>query len=403
MVVIIGNYINERIRVERRLPAPNPAGSNRMMRLGMALRSVGEDVLILSPGSAMRMGWSGRLFHPSQIHWENRIPILYCHTVGLPILGMLWEQISLFLHLWGLRHNKHLTGLIVYCYYPSSVIAAIFTRVFFNLNVVEDLEDICEPHLSDWKHNSGARPVQQIVGWLTMKIMISISKAVIIPTKKFQYFIRKDKPLEIITGCMEITDRIVQVKKRKDKINVLFAGALEVEHGIKLLVETFHELKKYPSTAGRYRFELCGYGSQEEWLRNEIEKIDNVEINLHGFVSNKEYMELLENSDVCLVLQNPSGRFARYNTPSKGYEFMGNGKAVIVSDIGDFAELPGTVRLLLEPYSGRHLAILLRDLDITTIQHIGNAAYDYAQNHWSLKKVGEKIQTLFYNLSKINK
>jgi len=366
-----------------------------MIRLGMALRSVGEKVLILSPGSAMRMGWSGRLFHQHQIHQDNRIPIFYCHTIGLPVLGMLWEQVSLSLHLWRLSRKTELTGLIVYCYYPSSLIAALFARLFLNLDIVEDLEDICEPHLSDWNRKSEARPVQQIVGWLAMKVVLSISRAIIIPTKKFQCFVGKGKRSEMITGCMEIKDRIVPTRGEKHKINVLFAGALEVGQGIQLLVETFHELHRDPDTAVRYQFGLCGYGSQEEWLRAQIEKIKNVEINFHGFLSNEEYEELLDNSDVCLVLQNPSGRFASYNTPSKGYEFMGSGKAVIVSDIGDFAELPDTIRILLVPYSGQRLATLLRELDIASIQRIGNAAHDYAQSHWSLRSVGKKIQALF--------
>lgn len=395
MIVIIGNYIDERVRVERRLPAPNPAGSNRMMRLGMALRSVGEEVLILSPGSAMRMRWAGRFFHAARIYQEDRIPILYCHAVGLPVLGMLWEQLSLFFHLWRLSRKKKLTGLIVYCYYPSSVVAALFARFFLKLDIVEDLEDICEPHLSDWNYKSEARPVQQIVGWLAMKVMILLSNAIIIPAKKFQYFVGKNKRSEIVTGCMEIKDRIASAKRTKNKINVLFAGALEVGQGIELLVKTFHELQRHPDTAERYRFDLCGYGSQEKWLKVQIEKIKNVEIKLHGFVSNEKYEELLTNSDVCLVLQNPSGRFASHKTPSKGYEFMGNGKAVIVSNIGDFAELPDTIRILLEPYSGVHLATLLGELDIGSIQCIANAAHDYALNHWSLSTVGGKIQALF--------
>jgi glycosyltransferase involved in cell wall biosynthesis len=396
MIVMIGGFIDDRIREERCLPAPNPAGSNRMKRICMALHSVGEKVVILSPGSSMRMGWCGRLFHESRICRTDGIPVIYCHAIGLPVIGMIWEQIAVPMHLWKIYSKKGLTGIIICNYSPSGVIAALFARFVLGLKIiVEDLEDVSVPQLSDWRPKSEVRPVLQLVGWVTMRLMIRISTSVIIPTWRFQPLIGRKKKSEVVTGCMKIPTRVQIKPKVNIKIRVLFAGAIEKEHGVEILMAMFLELEKDICTAKRYQFDICGYGSKLTWLKDNIKSLKNVHVKIHDFLSEDNYLTLLKECSLCLVLQSPYGRFALYNTPSKGYEFMGNGKAVIVSNVGDFAKLPNTTRILLDPYSSEQLLSVLCKLDTESIQSIGQAAHDYALKNWTLNLVGQRIRSLF--------
>jgi glycosyltransferase involved in cell wall biosynthesis len=395
MYVIVGHYIDDRIKNERKLPSHNPAGSNRMVRLGMAIRSLGNKVVILSPGSSMRMAWTGKYFHNHSISKANGIPIVYCSAIGLPYVSIIWELLNIPLYLYKLHKKSRLMGVMVYCYYPSSLIAALFARYILGVDVVEDLEDICIPKLSDWSHQSEVRPVQQIYGWVAMKIVMNISKSIIIPSHNFQEYVNNNKRIEVITGCMKVADRNLTKIAIEERIKVLFAGAFTRENGINLLVEMLKILNNDIEIARRYQFHICGYGANENWIRKKIDRLDNVIVTMHGFVSSDEYNKLVEKSNICLVLQDPYGRFSDYKTPSKGYEFIGYGKAIIVANIGGFSNLPDNVRILLDPYTSERLAGILHEITIADIQLISEAAYNYARDNWTLNKVGKKIQDLF--------
>lgn len=394
MVVLVGGYIDDEIRAQRGLPCPNPAGSNRMLRLAMALQSVGERVVIVSPASAMRMRWCGRLLHRKRIRRKNGIAIIYAPAIGLPLMGMLWEQVALPLQLWGLKRRKGLKALLVYTYYPSYVMAAVFARLFLGVRaIVEDLEDVCVAKASDWLPSSGERALQQFGGWFLMKLMIRLSKSVIVPTHHFTSVVGRHKKLEVVTGCMAIFP-LRHLESEPGKITVLYSGSIEAEHGIDLLMETLSELDKDRQLSSRYRFDVCGYGTRLGWFEKGIESLENLEVRLHGFVSDAEYESILDRARLCLVLQSPTGRFALHKTPSKGYEFMGNGKAVVVTDVGDFAHLPPDTVFRLEPFTAERLLNLLKDLRPETIDAVGMAAHAYALENWSLKTVGLRLKSL---------
>ena len=73
---------------------------------------------------------------------------------------------------------------------------------------------------------------------------------------------------------------------------------------------------------------------------------------------------------------------------------MGNGKAVVVTDVGDFAHLPPDTVFRLEPFTAERLLNLLKDLRPETIDAVGMAAHAYALENWSLKTVGLRLKSL---------
>jgi hypothetical protein len=398
MVLILGNYIDFDIKTNRGLPAFNPAASNRMLRLSQSLQSVNVETMIISPACAMRIKWKGVLFHKSKIIEERNVKIFYCLALGVPFLGMLFEQISVFFSILRISRKSKIDSLIVYCYYPSSVIAALLCKFFLGIKIIEDLEDICELKITDWNSTAEANAFQQLIGSFLMKIMIYISDTVIIPTSNFLNFLNFKSKVEVISGCIDVpklkqNDFLVG----NEKICVLFSGALEDENGVSLLIDMLKKMDVNYELSNKFVFEISGHGSKANILEVEIKKLKNLRVNFHGFVSEVEYSNLLNISKIALVLQNPNGRYSMHKTPSKGYEYISNGKMVIISKIGDFFKLPNDVVVILEPYSSDNLIEVFNSISNEEINNYSRKAHDYALNNWDSKIIGKKLFDLVFS------
>jgi glycosyltransferase involved in cell wall biosynthesis len=108
-------------------------------------------------------------------------------------------------------------------------------------------------------------------------------------------------------------------KKTKD---VLYAGGLNENYGVKLLLDAFSLLK-----GNEWRLIIAGRGPLEEYIKQKAE-IDK-RIIYKGEIPRPELLSLEKNSD-CLV--NPrinSGIFTRYSFPSKNMEFLSSGVPMV--------------------------------------------------------------------------
>ena len=397
MVLILGNYIGFSIKSKRGLPAFNPAGSNRMLRFAKSLKSVDEEVMIISPASAMRLKWTGKIFHKNEIECINGIKIHYCSTFGLPFISTFYEQFSVLFTIRKLVRENKIKVIMVYCYYPSSVWASLYSKYFLKVKIVEDLEDVCVPKLSDWKKDTEANPIQQLVGGFLMKIIIFMSDLIIIPTANFLPYIRVDKKVEIISGCIDVPNinEIDVIRNDIKSINVLFSGALEDENGIPLFLNFLKLLNNNPVIAKEFSFHISGHGSKSQVLKDELLKLNNINTKFYGFLTESDYTDLLGKIKIALVLQNPSGRYALLKTPSKGYEYMSNAKLIIVSKIGDFEKLPNGTCMLLEKYNETNLYEVFVNLNEDKINLIGKSAYIYSKENWDSKIIGARLKNLF--------
>jgi glycosyltransferase involved in cell wall biosynthesis len=177
---------------------------------------------------------------------------------------------------------------------------------------------------------------------------------------------------------------------------VFFSGKIETEHGVDTLMQAISMLESNPRPDGVVvHFDICGGGSKLDWVKSMIADVRVNRVAIHGFVSDLKYAELLCGSDMCLVLQKANGRHSSFKTPSKGYEYMAYGKAVAVTDVGDFASLPVDTRVLLQRGSAAELAELIRSIDSSTIRRLGDAALSYARSNWGLERNGRRILELF--------
>lgn len=142
-----------------------------------------------------------------------------------------------------------------------------------------------------------------------------------------------DIPNKLIYNAIDIDlnehKNLVQQKLKRENLNIkfVFLGSLEVHKGIKLLIDTFLQIKN-----DDIELIICGDGSLKYYVQECCNK-DN-RIKYKGKVDKKEKIKILEDSDVMIVPSiwyEPFGRVV-----IEGYKYA---MPVIACKIGGIKEL----------------------------------------------------------------
>lgn len=391
-ILYIGGYLDEKIVQKRGLPTRNPAGSNRMERIANAMNMVGQKTIIVSPGISLRTKFTDKIIHSADVRRSKKTPVIFAPTIGLPIFGVLSIFFLLPLMLIRLRKKRKISTVVIYNFSPLLVLTAFMYRYVFRVPVFQNIEDVSIPKLNDWSKESETRPLQQIVFYICMNLISFMAKGFIIPTRQFLSYLDKSKPYKVVTGCIDVKPSNLLKKKEQygDTIHILFSGKIEFEHGIDKLIGAM-QLIDENKLCENITVDICGGGSKAQWLEDELKSINNINITYHGFVDDVDYIQLLDESDICVALQDPSGRHSTTKTPSKVYEYLGYYKTVIATDVGDLAELPTEIIAICTPFNETVLSQLLTNYieDKELIEEQAKKAGDYAFEHYSYTKVGD--------------
>lgn len=393
-IMYLGSHLDETIVKERGLRSHNAAGSNRMKRLALALRAADFRPIIVSPATSLRAhSPSGPLLHPARVRRVNGIAVIYApalNIVGLGALTSLFFQIVVILRV----RRQNLAGAIIYNFSPGLALLALWLALERKLTLVNNIEDVSVPSLSDWSRNADARPIQQLVFWACMNIVARVSDSYVVPTKRFLDYLPRRRT-ETVTGCIH-TPTTMSSNTPQPPLRLLYAGKIEREHGILQFADALLALDT-KSAAKLVHVDVTGAGSETNKLAQKLRGLKNLNATLHGFVSSVQYGELLANAHVCVALQNPRGRYAEFKTPSKIYEFLGFGKAVIATPVGDIASLPHDTLIVIEQLDATSIANAILELvegpDRTRSLQI--CAHDYARSNFSYAKVGARLSGLF--------
>ena len=396
-VIYLGNFVDDAIVAERGLPFRNAAGSNRMERIAQALKTCGFLPVILSPAISMRARKEGPLIHQARLRLQRGIPIIFAPALNVPILNVFT---SFFFQLACLRtiiQNDRIEGVVIYNFNPSLVIICVYLKYLKRLTVLNNVEDIYTPCVHDWTLQSEARAIQETIYSFCLKLVSRIADGYIVPTKRFLDYLPETKPFSVVTGCIKVEKRTAACNFARDKgtLQVLFAGKIAREHGIVEFIQALRKLDHMDEPPS-LQVDICGYGGMDEWLHEQIGTITTVRVMYHGFIPFAEYNSILSRADVCLALQNPDGRYANFKTPSKVYEFLGNGKAVITTKVGDFLEMPEDSILLLDRLDALEIAgkLLLLYSDRKLLASLQASARRHAIDNFSYSVVGKIIKNL---------
>jgi glycosyltransferase involved in cell wall biosynthesis len=183
-------------------------------------------------------------------------------------------------------------------------------------------------------------------------------------------------------------------------MRVIFSGKLEDQHGIAALLGAIQLLDEH-KIVERFRFDVCGRGPRSRDLEAYAANARPELVRFHGFTSDADYRELLDQADVGLALQDPEGFYGTTKTPSKAFEFICHGKILVASDVGDLSKLPREFCHLCKPVCAYALFEILRNLatmDDAAIVQARRSASEHALIHYSQEVAGRNLVAFFDRL-----
>lgn len=402
-VVYLGGFLDEAIVKERGLPTHNAAGSNRMDRIANALKSGGYRPVILSPGASLRMHSKGTFLHPGRVRKRKSAPVVFAPALNIFGINVLFAWFFQFLCLRAILKNEKVVGAIIYNFNPSLVLLCAYLKYVRRLPILNNIEDISVPTLKDWSRKIEARPVQQIVFYFCMNLIARMADGLVVPTRRFLNYLPGNTPSVVVTGCIAVMDTPDnEPAEENDRLQVLYAGKLQREDGIVEFVRALQQLDALDDPPN-IRVEISGSGGMADWVREQLGTLRTIKATYHGFVSTSDYVKLLHRSQICVALHNPTGRYADFKTPSKMYEFLGYGKAVIATDAGDIRDMPKDSILILDRLEPGAIAEKLMWLcaDSTRTAALQTAARLHAKECFSYAAVSTVLKDLFVEISKV--
>ncbi len=177
-----------------------------------------------------------------------------------------------------------------------------------------------------------------------------------------------------------------------------FVGTFGLWHGVKLLPELIERVATHRDDA---RWVLIGDGPLHAEVAADVERrgLSRL-VRLTGLVAHPQAVELLAACDICVSphVPNPDGS-AFFGSPTKLFEYMGLGRAIVASDLDQIGEVleDGRTALLTPPGDvPAAAAAVVRLLDDEALRaQLGRAALERAVAHHSWDAhVGRILQAL---------
>lgn len=197
-----------------------------------------------------------------------------------------------------------------------------------------------------------------------------------------------EAPPIILNGLQSVEQKpFAQIKK--GKINILFAGRFEYQKGIDQLIEVVTTLKDNQ----RFHFHIVGNGSMGDKVYAALEKLPNVSLyekifGLNRYIGSFDYLFMPSNHEG-LALMPIEASLA--HTPT-----------IINNCPGLKDTLPNDWPLKVEDNYVEDFIRLFLLLDGTSnYDEYANAAYDFAEKHFSIKKMQHEYEKLY--IKKYNK
>jgi len=141
-----------------------------------------------------------------------------------------------------------------------------------------------------------------------------------------------NKPYVVLEGQVDsLENKMQKIHKKESKKVIMYAGTVQSQYGLKMLVEGF-------ILANLSGYELHVYGNGD--YAEEIDRISKVHSNVKHFPSQPNDV-IVEKEKEAYLLVNPrptDEEYTKYSFPSKNMEYMVSGTAVLTTSLPGMPE-----------------------------------------------------------------
>lgn len=176
---------------------------------------------------------------------------------------------------------------------------------------------------------------------------------------------------------------------------VLYLGAHGISHGLKSVADTAAKL-----TGDAVHFAFVGEGAAKQQLTDHVRQLQIDNVTLLPGVPREEVPALLAAADICLVPLRDVPLFSTF-IPSKLFEYLGSGKAVIGAVRGEPAAiLRDAGATVVEPEDPAAMADAIIDLaaDPARRAEMGAEGRRYVTQHYDRRQLARRYRDLLVAL-----
>jgi len=193
-------------------------------------------------------------------------------------------------------------------------------------------------------------------------------------------------------------DDVKQKYNLENKIVIGFIGTFGQWHGAENIALAFGKLlKRYPEYKNNAKLFMIGDGVMMSAVKKYILEFDLQEnVVLTGLIPQYEGAKFLNACDILInaTVPNPDGS-EFFGSPTKLFEYMAVGKAIICSDMAQMSEIleQGKTAYMVEPSNIDELATAMKELvdDSELRRRLGNSARDEVIQKYTWDKHVDKI------------
>ena len=251
----------------------------------------------------------------------NTIKYLWCNKKNpISVFKAIFKNVINIIN-W----NKGKDSKVVFIYSVNLLhaIPVLLLRKWLKYKVVT----LC-PEVSVYRKNEKKQMVSLISRKIEHKLDNSFDGYIVLTKYMNEIVNIRNKPYMVMEGIADISADEYEGQKAKA---ILYAGGLNKDNGIEILLQAFVELKNT-----EWELWICGEGELREWVKQV--SMANSNIKYYGIIPNEKVLELEKRATLLINPRLTTNTFTRYSFPSKTMEYMASGSATIITRLEGIPE-----------------------------------------------------------------
>lgn len=250
----------------------------------------------------------------------NGVKYKHLRTINLPIIKQLFNAVGVYFNVlkYGGKESFVICDGLSYLASKAAVLACKLNRLK-SVVIITDL-----PEFFAGTDEKTVKRYNALFDKFTAYVVLT-EKMI----EKLGYI---NKPYVVLEGQVDsLENKIQKIHKKESKRVIMYAGTVQSQYGLKMLVEGFILAK-----LSGYELHVYGNGDYAE----EIDRISKVHSNVKHFPSQPNDV-IVEKEKEAYILVNPrptDEEYTKYSFPSKNMEYMVSETAVLTTSLPGMPE-----------------------------------------------------------------
>ncbi|MEW4280515.1 glycosyltransferase [Priestia megaterium] len=380
-IIYLCNYmLNDVIEQRKNQNTFAQAANNKIKQIKGSLEHSGCRVTILS--TAIVNNKSLKVFKGFKSRIEE--DVFYLSTIDIPVLSTIATVFCGYQKIKKIHKENKLDYVIFWNYKPEVALTAFLCKKLLGIKIVVDYED------GYFALESISKVKKKIFGLVENLVSKHIDKAILISNELVKRINKAHSEYIVLPGLTNetvISYNKGRQKKNNNKVTLMYAGGLDHERGIDILISSL----KY--TEKDFDMYISGKGELVSMVKESTDK----RINFLGFMEYEKTIEYMTNADILINPQKENQVFSKASFPSKIFDYVATDNLIISSNMSNMKGFSDGSFYIYENDDPRQLAKCIdkaiEDIKLNNVSKRLEGIVDI-KNKYTSNNVGKKLKKL---------